>query len=189
MRTTAALHHASVDDNSTVVDASSAAQLWLLAVLGHSRSSKDLVLATLDATSRCNGWGQPCMGPLGAQELHLGSHSWSFAGLKPEESKQCFPWVGRGQCLSSHAQRAPLRQERLRESMGSSVSRGTVQQHPPHLGSAREPKEPVRPPRQRPLGKATTNLLCCDFPFFIMFDIFETELCYRLLAYGSRLGR
>lgn len=44
------------------------------------------------------------MGPPGAWELHLG---WPFAGLKVEESKQCFPWVGRGQCLSSHAQQAP----------------------------------------------------------------------------------
>lgn len=44
------------------------------------------------------------MGPPGAWELHLG---WPLAGLKVEESKQCFPWVGRGQCLSSHAQQAP----------------------------------------------------------------------------------
>ena len=127
MLITSVLHHARVGDNNAVADAPSAAWLWLLAVLGHPQSCRDLPSATLAATSGCNGWGQPCVGPPGTWEIHLGSHGWSFAGLKLEESKQCFPWVGRGQCLSSHAQQAPLWQERLHASTGSRVSRGTVQ--------------------------------------------------------------
>lgn len=173
LRTSAVVLHESV---LTTVQEERTAALWLMHPVlpssgswqcsGTPRAGGDLLSATPATTSGSNHWGQPCTGPPGAWEIHLGSHGWSFAGLKLEGSKQCFPWVGRGQCVSSHAQRAPLWQEKLRVSTGSSGSSGTLQQRPARLGFAPEPKKTPYALRDRdPQERLPPTSSAVIFPF------------------------
>lgn len=160
------------EDNRAVADALSAARLWTSTTrpaLGHHICN--LRVQQMGPTLHRTNWS-------------LENPPW-FSWLVLEESTRCFPWVGRGQCLSSHAQQTSLWQERLWSYHGEQCQQGNSVL----LALDFERNEALHPPRQRPLGKATTSFLRCDFSFFIMFDIFETELCYRLLAYGGRLGR